>query len=162
RRHTRFSRDWSSDVSLPISFFGYYQYTFVGYIVGYDHSDHFIIIFQRNTTHANGTTADGTCFLFRETYTFTVLRSDHDFRSTISKSGAQKLVIVTDLNGVNTVCSRSGISFKGRFLNRTVSGDHYHVHLVHIFLILKVIGTDIGLHLIVRFDVDEVLNGSAF
>src|SRR5690606_41824177 len=73
--------------------------------------------------------------------------------------GLQEFVPIPYGNGIDPVLSGPGILFQGGFLDHALFGGHDHIMAVHILLVLKVLGTDKGLHLVLVLNIDQVLYG---
>lgn len=75
--------------------------------------------------------------------------------------GFDRLVALADDDGVHAVLTRTRVGFEPGLLDRTVLGTHDDEVVVDVLLVVQTLDVDVGADLVVGFDLDDVLDGTA-
>lgn len=87
---------------------------------------------------------------------------DHYLGAAAGEFGLDQLVALADHDGIDAVLTGTRVRFQFGLLDRAVLGTHDDIVVVHVFRIVQTLHVDIGTHLVVRLDLDDVLNRPSF
>ena len=98
---------------------------------------------------------------FVETDGLAVAGGDHHLGVAAGELGLDQLVALADDDGVHAVLARTRVGLQFGLLDRAVLGAHDDVVVVHVLRIGQALDVDVSADLVVRLDLDDVLDGAA-
>ena len=85
-----------------------------------------------------------------------------DFIVTICHSNFNNTIVFTNSYGVDTILARTGILFKQGLFNHTFPCAEQHIMAIDKFSVFQTFHTKVGSYIIIRINVQQVLNGTSF
>ena len=131
--------------------------------VGLDanHADHLVALLERNAAHAGAHTSDGTHRRLVEANRLAAAGRNHDFGAAARELRLEQLVALADDNRVDAVLTRTRVGLELRLLDDALFRAHDDVVAVHVVGIVQTLDVDVGAHLVVGLNLDDVLDGAA-